>query len=201
MRLLAAFKYRAFRAQADWTLTHTSQRDTEQSAIEASITLDGVTLTVSLIRWSPNEWPLVFREIPVSANKMFWTSHTPTQWTLYRSIFVFVTVSIIHQFLSKQIVYNSRVCSVIWDHFHRHILLLRDVQVDKKRCLKTSSIRSFYFSIRGCLLELHGVYEHPSRAKTVGLAWVYDLHCLEVLSETKVLILPSVFSISTAYPT
>jgi hypothetical protein len=42
--------YRVFRAQADWTLTHTSHKDTEQSAIEASITLDSVTLTDSLIR-------------------------------------------------------------------------------------------------------------------------------------------------------
>jgi hypothetical protein len=41
---------RMFRAQADWTLTHTSQKDTEQSIIEASITLDGVTLTDSLTR-------------------------------------------------------------------------------------------------------------------------------------------------------
>jgi hypothetical protein len=40
----------SFRAQADWTLTHTSHKDTEQSTIEASITLDGVTLTDSLIR-------------------------------------------------------------------------------------------------------------------------------------------------------
>jgi hypothetical protein len=43
-------KYRVFREQADWTLTHTSHKDTEQSTIEASITLDGVTLTDSLIR-------------------------------------------------------------------------------------------------------------------------------------------------------
>jgi hypothetical protein len=56
--------YRVFRAQTDWTLTHTSHEDTEQSTIEASITLDVVTLTDSLIRWSPNEWPSVFREIP-----------------------------------------------------------------------------------------------------------------------------------------
>jgi hypothetical protein len=53
--------YRVFRAQADWSLTHTSYKDTdqstietsittEQSTIEASITLDGVTLTDSLIR-------------------------------------------------------------------------------------------------------------------------------------------------------
>jgi hypothetical protein len=42
--------YRMFRAQADWTLTHTSHKDTEQSAIEASITFDGVTLTDPLIR-------------------------------------------------------------------------------------------------------------------------------------------------------
>jgi hypothetical protein len=74
--------YRVFRAQADWTLTHTSHKDTEQSTIEASITLDGVTLTDSLIRWSPNECPSVCREIPVSADKMFWTSNKPAQWTL-----------------------------------------------------------------------------------------------------------------------
>jgi hypothetical protein len=41
--------YRVFRAQTAWTLTHTSHKDTEQSTIEASITLDGVTLTDSLI--------------------------------------------------------------------------------------------------------------------------------------------------------
>jgi hypothetical protein len=74
--------YRVFRAQADWTLTHTNHKDTEQSTIEATITLDGVTLTDSLIRWSPNEWPSVFRELPVSADKMFWTSNKPAQWTL-----------------------------------------------------------------------------------------------------------------------
>jgi hypothetical protein len=34
----------AFRAQADWTLTHTSHEDTEQRTVEVSITLDGVTL-------------------------------------------------------------------------------------------------------------------------------------------------------------
>jgi hypothetical protein len=39
-----------FRTQADWTLTHASHEDTEQSTIEASITLDGVTRTDSLIR-------------------------------------------------------------------------------------------------------------------------------------------------------
>jgi hypothetical protein len=42
--------HRAFRAQADSTLTHTSHKDTEQSTTEASITLDGVTLTDPLIR-------------------------------------------------------------------------------------------------------------------------------------------------------
>jgi hypothetical protein len=41
--------YRMFRAQADWTLIHTTQKDTEQSTIEASVTLDGVTLTDPLI--------------------------------------------------------------------------------------------------------------------------------------------------------
>jgi hypothetical protein len=38
------------RTQADWTVTHTCHKDPEQSTIEASITLDGVTLTDSLIR-------------------------------------------------------------------------------------------------------------------------------------------------------
>jgi hypothetical protein len=40
------------RAQADWTLTHKShtRKDTKQSTIEASVTLDGVTWTDSLIR-------------------------------------------------------------------------------------------------------------------------------------------------------
>jgi hypothetical protein len=37
--------YRLLGAQADWTLTHTSHKDTEQSTIQASVTLDGVTLT------------------------------------------------------------------------------------------------------------------------------------------------------------
>jgi hypothetical protein len=41
---------RSERRLADWTLTHTSHKDTEQSTIEASITLDGVTLTGPLIR-------------------------------------------------------------------------------------------------------------------------------------------------------
>jgi hypothetical protein len=41
--------YWMFRAQADWTLTHMSHKDTEQSTIEASITLDDITLTDSLI--------------------------------------------------------------------------------------------------------------------------------------------------------
>jgi hypothetical protein len=36
--------------QLDWTLTHTSHKDTEQSTIEASVTLDGMTLTDPLIR-------------------------------------------------------------------------------------------------------------------------------------------------------
>jgi hypothetical protein len=42
-----------------------------------------LTLTDSLLRWSPNEWPSVCREIPVSADSMFWTSNKPAQWTLY----------------------------------------------------------------------------------------------------------------------
>jgi hypothetical protein len=48
-----------------------------------SITLDGVTLTDSLIRWSPNKWPSVCREIPVPADKMSWASNKPAQWILY----------------------------------------------------------------------------------------------------------------------
>jgi hypothetical protein len=37
--------YRVFRAQADWLLTRMSHKDIEQSTIEASVTLNGVTLT------------------------------------------------------------------------------------------------------------------------------------------------------------
>jgi hypothetical protein len=48
--IFSGYMYRVFRAQADWTLTHTSHKDTEQSTIEASITLDGVTRTDQLIR-------------------------------------------------------------------------------------------------------------------------------------------------------
>jgi hypothetical protein len=51
--------YQVFKVQADWTLT-----DTEQSTIEVFTTLDGVTLVDPLIRWSPNEWSSVCREIP-----------------------------------------------------------------------------------------------------------------------------------------
>jgi hypothetical protein len=44
-----------FSAQADWTLIHTTHKDTEQSTVEASITLDGVTMIDPLTRCSPNE--------------------------------------------------------------------------------------------------------------------------------------------------
>jgi hypothetical protein len=47
---IPAWLYRVFRAQADWTLTHMSHKDIEQSTVEASITLHGVTLTDSVIR-------------------------------------------------------------------------------------------------------------------------------------------------------
>jgi hypothetical protein len=73
--------YPVFRAQADWTLTHTSRRDTEQSTVEASITLSGVKLTDSLISCLQMN-DLQCREIPLSADKMFWTSNKPAQWTL-----------------------------------------------------------------------------------------------------------------------
>jgi hypothetical protein len=58
------YNYRVFRVQADWTLIITSHKGTKHNTIEASITLDGVTLTDSLIRWSPNEWPSVCGVIP-----------------------------------------------------------------------------------------------------------------------------------------
>jgi hypothetical protein len=64
-------------------MTHTSHKVIEQSTVEVSITLYGVTLTDSLIRWSQNEWPSVCREIPFSADKMFWTSNKHAKWTSY----------------------------------------------------------------------------------------------------------------------
>jgi hypothetical protein len=42
--------YRVFSALADGTFTHTSHKDTDQRTIEASVTLDGVTQTDSLLR-------------------------------------------------------------------------------------------------------------------------------------------------------
>jgi hypothetical protein len=42
--------YRVFRAQAYSTLTHKSHKDTEQSTLDAFITLDGITLSDPLIR-------------------------------------------------------------------------------------------------------------------------------------------------------
>jgi hypothetical protein len=63
-----------------WTLTHMSHKDTQQSTIEASATLDGITLTDPLIRWSPNEWPSVCQKIPMSVEKMLWTSNKPAKW-------------------------------------------------------------------------------------------------------------------------
>jgi hypothetical protein len=42
--------YWVFRSQADWSSTHTSHKDTEQSTLESSVTLDGITQTDSLLR-------------------------------------------------------------------------------------------------------------------------------------------------------
>jgi hypothetical protein len=50
MQICLIVLYWVFRAQADWTLAHTSHTDTEPRTIEASIIRDGVTLTDSLIR-------------------------------------------------------------------------------------------------------------------------------------------------------
>jgi hypothetical protein len=73
---------RFFRAQADWILTRTSHK-TEQSTIEASVTLDCITRADSLLRWSLNEWPSVCKEIPLPGGKMFWMSNKPSQLTHY----------------------------------------------------------------------------------------------------------------------
>jgi hypothetical protein len=47
---LGNLKTSTIRAQPDWTLTHTNHKDTEQSTIEAFITIEGVTRTDSLLR-------------------------------------------------------------------------------------------------------------------------------------------------------
>jgi hypothetical protein len=107
--------YRVFRAQADLTLIHMSHKDTEQSTIEASITLNGVTLTDSLIRWSPNEWP-VCREIPVSADKLFWMSNTNklAQWTVY--IIGLVRVFDPYARVCLQYIFQRKVTSMLLLH-------------------------------------------------------------------------------------
>jgi hypothetical protein len=53
------------------------------------MTLDGVTLTDSLIRWSPNEWPSACREIPVYADRMFLTSNKSAQWTPHIYVYIY----------------------------------------------------------------------------------------------------------------
>jgi hypothetical protein len=50
VRILFVFFWRSaehqvFSASADWTMSRTIHKDTEQSTIDASVTLDGVTLT------------------------------------------------------------------------------------------------------------------------------------------------------------
>jgi hypothetical protein len=81
---------------AGWLgMTHTSHKDTEQSTIEASITLNDVTLTDSLIRLWPNEWHSVCQEIPVSSDKMFWTANKPARWTLYIISYNSLTLTIL----------------------------------------------------------------------------------------------------------
>jgi hypothetical protein len=50
MVMKSSVLYRVSSAQAGWTVTHTRHKDTEQSAVGASIRLDGVTLTDPLIR-------------------------------------------------------------------------------------------------------------------------------------------------------
>jgi hypothetical protein len=47
--------------------------------MEASITLDGVTLPDSLLKVITDELPSVCRAIPVSADKMIWTSNKLVQ--------------------------------------------------------------------------------------------------------------------------
>jgi hypothetical protein len=74
--------YRVFRAQADWTLTHTSHKDTEQHNRSFCNTRCRNTdwLTDQVI----NEW-MTFSfpgDTTVSADKMFWASNKPAQWTL-----------------------------------------------------------------------------------------------------------------------
>jgi hypothetical protein len=105
--------YPVFRAQADWTLTHTSHKDTEQSTIQASDILDGVTWADWLLRWSPNEWPSVCREIPVSADKMFSASNKPAQWTLFSFLVISDnSVHIVDLRLSQRWLMNSSFCDI-----------------------------------------------------------------------------------------
>jgi hypothetical protein len=65
-----------FRAQADWTLTH---NDTEQSTLEASITLDGVTRTYGSSDHRMNDFQFADMYQSMSADKMFWASNKPAQ--------------------------------------------------------------------------------------------------------------------------
>jgi hypothetical protein len=63
--------YGVFNAQADWTLTHTSHKGTEQSTIGASIAFDSATMTHCSGDHRMNG--LQF------ADEMFWTSNKPAK--------------------------------------------------------------------------------------------------------------------------
>jgi hypothetical protein len=107
---------RVFSAQADRTLTHRSHKNTEHSTIETSITFDGVTLTDSLIRRSPNELPSFCPEITtLSADKMFWTSNKPAKWTPYINIYNCTGAPLFTRQLSSKQVAGSEIenCDVI----------------------------------------------------------------------------------------
>jgi hypothetical protein len=76
-------KYRVFRAQADWTLTHMSHKDRKEHNRSFYHTrwrnTDWLTDQV-ITEWMTFSLP---GDTTVSANKMFWTSNMPQQWTLY----------------------------------------------------------------------------------------------------------------------
>jgi hypothetical protein len=82
--------YRVFKAQADWTLTHTIYKNRTEHKRSFYNT-----------RWRNTDWLtdqvitewitfILTGDTAVSADKMFWTSNKPAQWTYYMYVCMYV---------------------------------------------------------------------------------------------------------------
>jgi hypothetical protein len=113
--------YSVFRAQADWTSTHTSHKDTEHSAIEASVTLDGVTLT----QWSGdlrmNDLQLAWRYqcLPVRCSGRLIGLHNEYSIYIYLYVFyiIYIIIVLVWNIWRKFYPGSEHFSTIIWNDF------------------------------------------------------------------------------------